>query len=72
MRSKRTPTILSIISQFNQTIPTHWCLAVYLRIGIYNGEMGFNRLLGLNGWSDLDDLSRQTSYKRLKFKIFVS
>ena len=33
----------------------HWCLAVKLRIGNYNGEMVFNRLLG-NGWLDLDDL----------------
>ena len=32
--------------------PKHPCLAANLRIGIYNGEMVFNRLLG-NGWSDL-------------------
>ena len=32
----------------------HWCLAANLRIGIYNWEMVFNRLLG-NGWLDLDD-----------------
>ena len=32
----------------------HWCLAANLRIGFYNGEMVFNRLLGI-GWSDLDD-----------------
>ena len=30
----------------------HPCSAANLRIGIYNGEMVFNRLLG-NGWSDL-------------------
>ena len=34
--------------------PSRPCLAAHLRIGIYNGEMVFNRLLG-NGWSDLDD-----------------
>ena len=33
---------------------THWCLAANSRIGIYNGEMVFNRLLDI-GWSDLDD-----------------
>ena len=32
----------------------HWCLTANLMIGIYNGEMVFNRLLG-NVWSDLDD-----------------
>ena len=32
----------------------HWCFAANLRIGIYNEEIFFNRLLG-NGWSDLDD-----------------
>ena len=32
----------------------HWCSAANLRIGIYNGEMVFNRFLG-NSWSDLDD-----------------
>ena len=30
-------------------------LTANLRIGIYNGEIVFNILLG-NGWSDLDDL----------------
>ena len=35
----------------------HWCLAVNLRIGIYNGEMAFNRLFD-DGWSDLDDFFR--------------
>ena len=40
----------------NQGFVRHWCLAVNLRIGIYNGEMVFNRLFG-NGWSDLDDFS---------------
>ena len=30
------------------------CQAANLRMGIYNGEMVFNRLLG-NSWSDLDD-----------------
>ena len=32
----------------------HWCLAANLRIGIYNGEMVFDKLLG-NGWSELDE-----------------
>ena len=36
------------------TLANHSCLAANLWIGIYNGEMVFNRLLGI-GWSDLDD-----------------
>ena len=32
------------------------CLATNLRIGIFNLEMLFNKLLG-NGWPDLDDFS---------------
>ena len=31
-----------------------WCLEANLRIGMFNGELVFNRLPG-NGWSDLDD-----------------
>ena len=43
-----------ILSGIPCLIIFHWCLAANLRIGIYNGGMVFNRLLG-NGWSDLDD-----------------
>ena len=43
-----------ILSGIPCLIIFHWCLAANLRIGIYNGGMVFNILLG-NGWSDLDD-----------------
>ena len=45
---RQSPEIL------NDIAPIHCCKARNLWIGIYNGEMVFNRFLG-NSWSDLDD-----------------
>ena len=60
-RSVSTLNVLDFSADGDQQ-PDHWCLAANLRIGIYNGEMFFNRLLD-NSWSDLDDVFRQIPMK---------
>ena len=52
--ARRPRKVLIFLSLDLQLDSSHWCLVSNLKIGIYNGEMFFNRLLG-NGWSDLDD-----------------
>ena len=60
-RSVSTLNVLDFSADGDQQ-PDHWCLAANLRIGIYNGEMFFNRLLD-NSWSDLDDVFRHIPMK---------
>ena len=60
-RSVSTLNVLDFSADGDQQ-PDHWCLAANLRIGIYNGEMFFNRLLD-NSWLDLDDVFRQIPMK---------